>query len=756
MKAITCKLICMKKVKLYLLVIVCITGIISFTGIRKTAEPLEKGLTMIGSTYFAPVNGTSELNFPNGNFEKAENGWPTGGWCIPNGENIAKTVIALTELNQRVPKPGEIAEAMKMVLHEYSYIFSKIQENQISSSWSTPVPPAGYIHLITKKEAPEGKAYLRITANKASLLRSPDFELKSNKPHLLSMWIRSNTRVVHCPLFWFDAGLDTISPFVNSFVQLPWTAYTGQPYNSYKGLPDTKGEWKRVGIYFRAPFNVVRAHWTIHCDSTDNNYLDIDDVQLRTATEQEFSEAYSAWRNKFPANEIITNKEEDGKYLAATVAKLEGKLGIPGKPFLIWGVGSSWTNFLSDLEPWRQFIRQHFPNAPEIVYKRRAGSGTPYEYAHGWVHTQVLEEQPDLVFCYTNGSLEGLEAMLKDIRQHSTADIIIPSLHFFENSKLIPQQINDPVFDKIRDICQKYNAQFVDNRRELAAWLLKNNQPVKYLLGDPVHQNEIGKLLINENISAHFVKNDNPAYNPEQMEKQLFLPEAYKSVDKQFTFSEGWELKDKMLVSSKSGANIKIGFSGNRIDLIGLKTTVGGDLKIIIDDKPAGQFPAYFISFVEPAITNMSHFGTFSRYSGGNNDTGPHGVWLGNDINPQTWTIRMTDNEGNYELRGRKTRLDGNGNNRKMFESKSGQIIIDPALWRHPESNINGDYWTFNVYRCTTNKVNFKSALDKPEVFSIPLAQNLTNGPHTLEIIYEGAGEVSIGSFYVFTPMLKY
>lgn len=245
--------------------------------------------------------------------------------------------------------------------------------------------------------------------------------------------------------------------------------------------------------------------------------------------------------------------------------------------------------------------------------------------------------------------------MLKDIRQHSTADIIIPSLHFFENGKLIPDEINDPVYDKIRDICQKYKAQFVDNRRELAAWLLKNNEPVTHLLMDFVHQNELGKLLINENISAHFVKNTNPAYSPDGLEKEWFVSEAYKSGDNHFAFSDGWELKDNELVSSKPGANIKVQFTGSRIDLIGLKTSKGGNLQIKIDGKPAGQLPVYFINFVEPAITNICHAGVFPRASGANHDTGPHAVWLGSNVIPQPWTIRMTDNDGNYELEGKTT-----------------------------------------------------------------------------------------------------
>jgi hypothetical protein len=721
--------------KKFLLAWVCLAMILSCARLDKTSLPDVRGLTCIGSLNFQPVDGTMSMNIPNGNFEKSDNGWPVNGWSLPNGENISKTVAALTELNQRIPKPAEIARAMNITLGEYDYIFSRIKEKQISSPWSSPSPIHENITLISDQTAPEGKSYLRIKGGRSSLLRSPDFELQPDKPHFLSLWVRSDIEAGGGPWFWYDLGLDAINV-------------------SYFGLPDTHGQWKRVGIYFRPPANVNKAHWTMHFDKPDTCYIDIDDIQMRTATDEEFSEAYNDWRKTMPANEI-TPGQEDGKYLAATIAKMEGRLGIPGKPFLIWGVGSSWTNFQGDLETWRQVIRKRFPNAPEIIYKYRVGSGCPYDYARGWVHTNVLAEQPDLIFCYTNGKPEALELMLKDIRQHSTADIIIPSLHFFENGKLTTEEINDPVFDKIHEICIKYNAQFVDNRRELAAWLIKNNKPVTHLLMDFVHQNELGKLLISENISAHFVKNGNTSYNPFDLEKKLLPVEAFPAGNELFEFSDGWILQDKVLVTSKPGATIKLKFIGNRVDLVGLKTSSGGNLHIRIDGRPASLSEANYISFVEPDFGNMSHAGVFPRSSGANHDTGPHGVWLGAKVLPQKWTIRMTDNSGNFELKGEATGSDGIGNNRARFISKSGQIIIDPDIWRHPESNIKDDKWTFEVFRCALDTVNFRSSEANPVAFSTPLVQNLTNGQHTLEVINGNDGDVSIILFYVFTPLIK-
>lgn len=56
----------------------------------------------------------------------------------------------------------------------------------------------------------------------------------------------------------------------------------------------------------------------------------------------------------------------EGKDLAQSVAKLERRLGLPDKPFLIWAVGSSFTNGLGDGSDLRQLLYERFPNAPEI------------------------------------------------------------------------------------------------------------------------------------------------------------------------------------------------------------------------------------------------------------------------------------------------------------------------------------------------------------------------------------------------------
>jgi hypothetical protein len=136
-------------------------------------------------------------------------------------------------------------------------------------------------------------------------------------------------------------------------------------------------------------------------------------------------------------------------------------------------------------------------------------------------------------------------------------------------------------------------------------------------------------------------------------------------------------------------------------------------------------------------------------------DRAPHGVQLGGNVIPQTWTITMTDDQGNYQLEGSVTGRDGQGNNAKPFTSTSGQIIVPPELWRYARDraghpvNKKGDTFTWTVYRTGVGTVDFRGG--SGDAFRAVLVQNLSNAPHTLELVTTG-GEVRIEAFDVFQP----
>jgi hypothetical protein len=470
----------------------------------------------------------------------------------------------------------------------------------------------------------------------------------------------------------------------------------------------------------------------------------------------------AADRAQWPAYDV-TPRPDDGRNLALSVAKWEGKAGIPGNAYRVWAVGSSWTHALASKSYWLEnAIREHFPNAPPIEFKSHSGGGCPWNYARGWVSQFVLADQPDLILTYTHGDPEMLDAMLTDIRRHSTADIIVPSLHLMGHEDADPRRWVE-VFQAgfgfnlsaLRDVCRKHEVEFVENRRELAEYVTRIGKTPNALLSDQAHQNEHGLVRTWDNIVRHIQKPDHFNYDPASRERRILVSPPTKTATEIVESSSGWSAIDGVLRTNSRGEQIKVAFVGNRIDLIGRAAKGGGTIQVRVDGIAAGEAPLFYSGEIRAAPIAFP----WKIAGPGPGDLGPHGVELVRNLVPQTWTITLTSESGDYRLDGSVTGRDGDGNSTRAFMSRSGQIRIDPDLWRFDRQpnkdgftygNRTGDRYSFDVYRCAVGTVSFAAA--KSGMFHTHLVQNLTNGKHTLEVFSQGDGDVMIESFYVFQP----
>lgn len=472
----------------------------------------------------------------------------------------------------------------------------------------------------------------------------------------------------------------------------------------------------------------------------------------------ELTALVTARRAKFPPYDT-SPRPDDGRNLALSVAKWEGRAGIPGKPFLVWAVGASWTAGLGDDGRHLEYaIRQRFPFAPPLLYKLHSGNQVQWGYVRGWVSQFVIPDQPDLIITYTNGDPASLEAMLLDIREHSTADIIVPVLHLMEHEDSMREDFVEGggstygfPLSAIREVCLRRGVEFVENRRELAHYLRRIGQKPSVLRTDGAHQNEHGVVRTWDNIARHITRPMAFNYQAELRERRLPVSPAAKTVLESVELSPGWSIDGRIASTSKEGERIKVKFTGNRIDLIGRKINGGGSVKVFIDSTPADEAPVFFTTEIKVQPASLP----WRVGVAGPGDVGPHGVELGANLVPQTWTITLTSDAGDYRLEGSVTGPDGGGNSTKGFTSRSGQIRIDPKLWRFnavggSTVNRSGDKYTFDVVRCAAGTVHFSPAKDG--LFYQPLAQNLPLGGHTLEVVTQGDGEVAIDSFYVYQP----
>ncbi|MCA9140625.1 MAG: SGNH/GDSL hydrolase family protein [Planctomycetales bacterium] len=422
---------------------------------------------------------------------------------------------------------------------------------------------------------------------------------------------------------------------------------------------------------------------------------------------------------------VATPAPADGRHLALTMQKLNDGI-TPDRPFVIWALGSSYTNMLGNGEFWRDEIPKHFPNAPQIEYHKMVGNSCPWQYLRGWARHLVIPDQPDLVITYTIGKPDDLEKLIIELRKNTTADIIVPSIHWRERDQSLwgkSENAADQDVAAVRAVCDKYDVEFVESRRDWGEYLRANNLPIESLLKDAVHQSEYGAQMINRNILAHLRIPDRFSYAPAMRERRI-------------------------RPIKKSDGGFEARFTGNRIDIHGTRSADGGTFKVLIDGKPADQIDSFLVSYVQPGGKNskdrVGNSPTVPR------DTSPHGITLGNAVVPQSWTITMTSDTGDYEIVGSLTGTDGNGNAFHDFTSASGQIIIEPELWRRAERNRKGDTFTFDVKRSVVPEVSFKGTAG--EHFVARIAQVLPNHEHRLELSPVNGNEAIIDAFEVFQP----
>lgn len=415
----------------------------------------------------------------------------------------------------------------------------------------------------------------------------------------------------------------------------------------------------------------------------------------------------------------------DGRHLALTMQKLQKGIH-PARPFVIWALGSSYCNMLGNGEFWQQEIPKLFANAPPIEYRKMVGNSCPWQYLRGWARHLVVPDQPDLVLIYTIGKPEELEKLIIELRTHTTADIIVPTIHWRERDVDLwgkSENAVDQDVAAVREVCRKHDVEFVENRQDWGAYLRVNDLPVTALLKDAVHQSEYGALIINRNLLSHLRKPDVFSYNPSAREHRVRPQQA-------------------------ANGSFRVSFVGNRIDLHGVRSPDGGRFQVLVDGKPAAEIDAFLVGYIQPGKDN-------SRERFGNSptvprDSSPHGITLGNNITPQDWTIVMTSDRGDYELIGSRTGADGKGNAFERFTSLSGQIVVDPELWRRAERNRTGDSFTFTITRSVVPEVTFQGT--EGESFIVRVAQVLTNREHTLDLVPIDQPEARIEAFEVFQP----
>jgi hypothetical protein len=417
-----------------------------------------------------------------------------------------------------------------------------------------------------------------------------------------------------------------------------------------------------------------------------------------------------------------------------------------------------WKTVVEDLE-------KRYPLAEILAENRSIGGFTAPALVKPAVH-DLYPFYPDLVvFSVYGGETTGdLERIISNIRRYTTAEIMIRTPHVAwpkdkPEAEVASRQEGDDIdADFLRLMAQKYNCELVEVRDEWKQYLKDNKLEAKDFLGDSIHLNDKGLKVMAALVSRHF------QFNPLMPGGWTDVVRSYEvkralvegANDEIVFMGTPWQKSGSAdAKGSSSDGILRLNFVGNRVDVIAGKSHNYklGVAKIRIDGKPPSEHPGVH------AITRSSK---------------ALGVWwpavsrIGH-VRPlvaENWTLRITKTneeatDFSFEVEGSVTGKDGAGDNKALFVSNSGRVMIEPDSWNVAWGRKAsgkpvpvGFEVTWSVVPMFVDEYTAPKVEDESRVYRTTLAQGLENGPHTLEIIPESDGVVPLREIVVHRPPL--
>jgi hypothetical protein len=445
--------------------------------------------------------------------------------------------------------------------------------------------------------------------------------------------------------------------------------------------------------------------------------------------------------DQFEAPPLPANLDQLGKNIQRTMTLLATSTPEHRNRVRILFYGQSvtagaWSYALAD------DLRKAYPNA-DLVIENRAIGGYGAESLLRTADYDLYPFYPDLLIYHCWGGVKTgeQEEIIKRVRQRTTSEILLWTTHFRFNPK-VPKEtpLDDPaVIGQTREdeervalwkqLAPKYGCEIAEVREPLRVYLKEHNLYPQDTLADSVHPNALGHFLIRMLIRPYL------RYDPK------FSQDPWKNLVTEIPFKAGV---------------LKVPFDGNRIEAIAAQTDEAklGTAKVLIDGKAPSQFPELYYHGRPTAAPN---------------------VWwpsinkIGNEkpLVVEKWTLKFTECDVEkkvlkFALSGSVTGPDGEGDASQRFVSNSGRVVIEPRDW----SVINalayskkpvpeGYVITWETRPLFVDIYQAPATPDKSREYATTLAQGLSNGPHTLELIPNGDGAVPIKSFKVYKPPLQ-
>lgn len=397
-------------------------------------------------------------------------------------------------------------------------------------------------------------------------------------------------------------------------------------------------------------------------------------------------------------------------------------------------VGQQWhTMVVEDL-------KKRFGNTDFVVANKAIG-GFSSQLLVRTMQYDVIPFYPDLVVFHVYGAHDKYEDIIRYIRTHTTAEIIMQSDH--ANKWPEPKCTGNPWVEQkdwddrmnyflLPAIAEKYRCSWQPQRWEWVDYLKDNNLQPKDLLTDSVHLNEQGKWLMAELLKRYMV----------------YLPNEPKDEwqDMVRTFKVGKDIE-------WDGNKLTLEFDGNRVVALagGIST---GKASVLIDGKRVSEHPECY-TFTRPGGTPGVGWPAIKKIS-----------WnkplLIEDWQAVCSNFNDKQDEFTFTLQGSKTGPDGSGNAKEKFVSNSGRIVIEPEDWVFEydkgvgKKNAPDGYKVrWKVELMGTDEYVSPQIDNAAKEYATVLTSNLAGGRHTLVLTCEMNNKPDIQAIRIYTPPFK-
>lgn len=387
-------------------------------------------------------------------------------------------------------------------------------------------------------------------------------------------------------------------------------------------------------------------------------------------------------------------------------------------------------------------LKERYPTAVFEVENRAIGGFTSPDLIRT-AESDLYPFYPDILFFHVYGPTDKYEAIIRKVRETTTAEIVLWTSHLDRREGEARESIEallaepDRRSKAIKDIAMRHGCLFVDLRKKWCKMMLETGNTPDTLLNDGIHMRPNGPAF---GYYSNFIA-----------EELIRIPEA--NGDPKFcgTITE-IPVADSRVKSAADGS-LLLEFEGNRV--VAVSDGGGsGESRVLLDSRSPREFPdmyyttrpSRFLSWM-PMIKHV--------------DIAPGATPVAED-----WTLTYIDgtmplgNPIHYKVEGSVTGFDGEGWNTNDFRSVSGRAVI---------SKSDFHTWQYTYFVKRGGKKDKDSAPGQTITWSVKplfvdpfapgragertvLVQNCANGRHVLSVVPQKGGKTGIKSFIVYSP----